>query len=249
MRGSLSRSAALLGLATTCFCWTGVAPAQFAVVDVANIAQIGKQITEGLAQLQATENQVNALRNAARQLDPSNYRGIEGLLTGQDLNVNAILGDVRTIGFTLDRVNSQFAQIFPNQQAVQNMRATDFDSTTQNMHQELYNSAIVAARAQSSLESIEASDTEAKAILERSQGTDSQVAQLESAIQMLALIHQNLVAITMSVNAAGRLASDVTAQAVVGRRVEREKRARLLDGYANHDDAIPDIDSNFLHPR
>jgi hypothetical protein len=65
---------------------------------------------------------------------------------------------------------------------------------------------------------------------------------------MLALIHQNLVNITMAVNAAGRLSSDIAAQAVVERRIQREKRRRMFEDYRRRED-IPEIDSRAFRER
>jgi hypothetical protein len=128
------------------------------------------------------------------------------------------------------------------------MKPADHESTAVQMRDEVYNAGLVSARAQTTLGDIEQNNVEAQAVLSRSAGTDSQVAQLQSALQMLALIHQNLVSITMAVNAAGRVSSDIAAQAVVERRIEAERRQRLFQDYSRHED-IPEIDPRVFEER
>lgn len=236
---------ALAALPLVC---TAEVSAQIAVADPLAIGKMGEQIAQGIQQIQTTQQQLDRLRAAARQLDPRSYQNIRGLLSGDDVNLLALTRDVSTIGYTLQKVNTQFARIFPTEDSVHNMRATEHEATAVKMREEVYNAGLVSARAQTTLERIETNNVEAQAILDRSGATDSQVAQLQSALQMLALIHQNLVNITMAVNAAGRLSSDIAAQAVVERRIQREKRRRLFEDYRRREE-IPEIDSRAFRER
>jgi P-type conjugative transfer protein TrbJ len=235
-------------LAALPFVCTPEASAQFVVEDPFAIGKLAQQIAQGIQQIKTTQQQLDQLRAAARQLDPRSYQNIQALLSGDDVNYLALTRDVSTIGYTLDRVNTQFAKIFPTENSVHDMHATEHEATAVKMREEVYNAGLVSARAQSTLENIETNNAEARAILDRSAATDSQVAQLQSALQMLALIHQNLVNITMAVNAAGRVSSDIAAQAVVERRIQQEKRRRMFEDYRRRED-IPEIDSRALRER
>jgi conjugal transfer/entry exclusion protein len=104
---------------------------------------------------------------------------------------------------------------------------------------------IVAARAQTTLRTIEANNAEARNILSRSQGNGSQVAQLQAALQMLGLVHQNLVSITQTVSSAGRVSSNLAAAGVTERRIARERKRRLLRDYGRPSGS-PGLDRRFL---
>jgi P-type conjugative transfer protein TrbJ len=217
----------------------------FPVIDPAGILQLVAQWQQVQAQVQTTANQVNALRAAALQLDPRSYQNVQNLLAGNDVNYLSLLRDVQSMGYTVERVNTRFRQLFPDEQAVRNMTPAQADAASRGMNQEVYSSALVAARAQSTLRTIEDNNVEARNILSRSEGNSSQVAQLQAALQMLGLIHQNVVSITQTISASGRVASNQAVRRVTERRIERERAARMMRGYAQ-DEPIPEIDARFL---
>ena len=241
---TFSRRFTLLSLLALPLVWARSAMA-VPVIDVAGIAQTIAQIAETIRQIEVMRDQVRSLQNAARQLDPRSYQGIEALLRDGDLSFEALTRDISSIGYTLERVNREFRRLFPNEHAVRNMRASEHEATNRRMNAEVYDAALVATRAQTTLSAIESNNKEAQEILRRSEGNGSQVAQLQSALQMLALMHHNLVAITQTVNTAGRVSSDLAAAAVTERRMQREKRRRLLRGH-NRNGRSPGIDWRFL---
>jgi conjugal transfer/entry exclusion protein len=216
------------------------------VEDVASIAQIGTQIATTGAQVQATLRQLEALRNAARRLDPRTYQTVGALLDGDALTLQAITRDVTNIGYTLDRVNRTYSKIFPDEAAVRNMRPGEHAETSRQVHQEVYASALVAHRAQTNLSKLEANNAEAKAILQRSGADDSQVVQLQSATKMLALVHDNLVSITQTVATAGRVSSDMAAAGVTDNRIARERQRRSLENFDRPPNNFTGIDPSFL---
>lgn len=218
----------------------------FIVEDVASIGQIGVQIITTGKQIESTLRQVEALKNAARRLDPRSYQTIGALLDGDAVTFDAITRDVRNIGYTLDRVNRTYQRIFPDEASIRNMRPGEHAETSKQMNRELYASALVAHRAQTNLSSIEANNTQAKAILARSGAEDSQVAQLQSATQMLALIHDNLANITQTVASASRVSSDLAAASVTEHRIARDQQRRSIEGFGRVPESYTGIDPSFL---
>ena len=221
--------------------------ADLPVIDPAGLVQLGLQWTQEFMQLQAMAQQVEALRAAARQLDPRSYQSVQNLLAGTDVNYEALLRDIRTMGYSLERVNAQYERVFPKEQAVHSMTPAQFEETARGMNDELYASAEVGARAQTTLRTIEDNNREARNVLSRSQGNDSQVAQLQAALQMLGLIHQNLVTINQLVSTGERVTSNVSVHAATTRRIERERAARLSRDYVR-DESIPEVDARLLSP-
>ncbi len=204
------------------------------VVDAGGIAQIVVQAGEVYLQLQSMQQQVQALRNAALQLDPRSYQSVQNLLAGNEVNYLSLIRDVQSMGYSLERVNTRFRQLYPDDRAVKNMRPDQLEATSRDMNEEIHASALVAARSQTTLRTIEANNTEARNILSRSAGNGSQVAQLQSAVQMLGLIHQNLVGINQMLSASSRVTSNVAVRGVTERRMERERAHRML-GNARHE--------------
>jgi P-type conjugative transfer protein TrbJ len=246
-RRSIGRHFAAAMLALLLTLPSGPSPVALAqgllVVDTAGILQVATQAAQVWTQLQSTQQQVAALRAAARQLDPRSFQSVQNLLAGNDVNYQALLRDVQSMGYTLERVNTRFRQLFPDDQAVRGMSHQQFESTARDMNQELHASALVAARSQTTLRSIEQNNSEARNILSRSEGTDSQVAQLQSAIQMLGLIHQNLVGINQTIAASTRVTSNAAVRGVTERRMERERAARML-GAPPPSERIPEVSNN-----
>lgn len=217
----------------------------FAVIDVASIGQIASQILTTKAQIEATLRQVEALRNAARRLDPRTYQTIGALLDGDLVTFDAITRDVRNIGYTLERVNRTYSRIFPDESAIRNMRPGDHAETSRQVNRELYASALVAHRAQTNLSTIASNNARAKDILSRSAAEDSQVAQLQSATQMLALVHDNLTNITQTIATAGRVSSDLAAGKVTDSRIARERQRRHIEDF-DRPANFTGIDPSFL---
>jgi conjugal transfer/entry exclusion protein len=83
-------------------------------------------------------------------------------------------------------------------------------------------------------------------VLSRSQGNGSQVAQLQAALQMLGLMHQNLVTITQLISSSGRVTSNQAVRAVTERRFERERGQRMLRDYTKSE-PLPELDAKFLN--
>ena len=218
----------------------------FVVTDAASIGQIMSQIANTQRQISATMQQVESLRNAARKLDPRSFQSIGSLLDGDPVTFDAITRDVTNIGYTLDRVNRTYEKIFPDDDAVKSMRPAEHAETSKQMHRELYASALVAHRAQTNLSTIEANNAEAKAILQRSGGEDSQVAQLQSATQMLALVHDNLANITQTIASASRVSSDLAAISVTDNRIARERQRRYIQDFDRPPANFTGIDPSFL---
>lgn len=201
------------------------------VIDAAGVAQVIAQITSTIAQIEQTRRQVEYLRNAAKRLDPRSYRTIGALLEGDAITLDAITRDIDTIGYTVESVNRRFKRIFPDEGSVEKMRLSEHADTSRQMNRELHGAALASHRAQTNISNLEESHAQAKAILDRSAANDSQVAQLQSANQMLALVHANLVNITQTVATAGRVTSDIAATRVTENRIAAERRRRRLDGF------------------
>jgi len=231
LRRNLLVAAAIAPFSALGLLATRRASAAIPVTDGTGIGQVIVQINWAIAQISQMRTQVQYLKDAARTLDPRSYRTIGALLDGDAVTFDAITRDVNTIGYTLRGVDQRFRRLFPDEEAVRNMRPSEHAETSRQMNRELHDAALVAYRAQSNISTVEASHAQAKSILARSDADDSQVAQLQSAIQMLALVHDNLTNITQTVASAGRVTSDIAAAGVTDNRIAAERRRQHIEGF------------------
>jgi len=218
----------------------------FPVIDVGSIAQVTAQIATTIAQIEAVKQQVQYLRNAAERLDPRSYQSVAALLSGDAVTFDSITRDANTISYTLDGVNRQFRRMFPDEDAVRDMRPSEHAEAARQMNREIHGAALVSHRAQTSVATLEQSHAQARDILRRSDAEDSQVAQLQSAVQMLSIVHSNLANITQTVAAAGRVTSDIAAAEVTENRITAERQRRSIEGFDRMPETFTGIDSSFL---
>ena len=245
----LSRRLTILSLLTwPLFQASPASGAAIPVIDTAAIAKLALQIAEAIRQIKVMEQQVQMMRDAAKQVAQGSFGGLVELFRLIQVNYEAITRDGSGIGYTLQSVNSQFQRIFPNEEAISNARFRDYESISNGMTNELRSAALVAVRAQSTLSELQTTNAAARDILQQSDGNGSQVAQLQLAVQMLAVIQENMRSIVQTINSAGRLTSDMAAAAVTERRVARERRIRLMRNYTRKGSRAV-IDRRFLRSR
>lgn len=214
----------------------------YPVIDVAGIGQVALQISKSVAQVALIKQQVKQMANATKLLRPQAYAGVYETLRGNLTNYQRVDRQMTQVGYSLQRVDRQFSQVFPNEARIAQMRPSDVEAITRNMSQELNRSALVAMEAQSNLAQIEHNSTIAARTLGESDGNQSQVAQLQLAVQMLALMDENLRSIIQVVSTSSRVTSNTAAAAVTERQMARRAHRIAMEGYGT-----PAVRSRGLH--
>lgn len=245
--GRLRRGLAFGALCTLVFVGPSV-PAAIPVVDVSGIAQVVAQITQTGFQLESMRRQVDSLRQSARLLQPRSYGDLLTTLRRNQSNYMRFANQLTALGYTIERVEGQFARLFPSEERVRNQSTSEFLTVNRNLNRELSQSSLVAMQAQSTLGDIQNTNLAAQRIIQQSEGNNSQVAQIQLAMQMLTVMDRNLQSIIQTVSTAGRVASNRAAAEVTGRRIVRERRRRDVESYARR---VPrtTIDPRFLGGR
>ena len=92
------------------------ATAQFAVIDVKNLAETTLQAARALQQInnqvQALQNQVTMIGNQVRNLTSLNYSSLTGM-TNDLTQIGNLMNEAQGIGFNVQSVDTLFTQYYP----------------------------------------------------------------------------------------------------------------------------------------
>jgi conjugal transfer/entry exclusion protein len=174
--------------------------------------------------------QLDAMNTMLSNLDSASFDSVSSLVSNTDFSLDALSGDVASMGYTLQSVNSQFLTLYGTS-AYAALPITQFDALYGKWEDEVLSSAQVAARAQASLSTLAGTATEAAAILARSQSSDGQVAQMQAIVQMLGIMQSQDGAVIQSLTTTGRVLTSTAARTAAERQLSREKKRRHLLNY------------------
>jgi conjugal transfer/entry exclusion protein len=220
--------------------------AQVPVFDFTRWLKMFKMLEDA----QQLTNQVSAslthVKNAAETLGHGNL--LDDILISQ----RYLTSDVQAISYSIDTVTSQFQAMFPSQEAAAHVAPADVATVRSNWGQELQQSGLAAARAQSALSRIDSNTKSAMDILERSKATTggtsdegSRLAKLQALVQMLGIINSDLTTLATTLAASERINADVAAAEASDEDLEAAKAQRMLRGFNTHQ-PIPEIDPRLL---
>jgi conjugal transfer/entry exclusion protein len=142
-----------------------------------------------------------------------------------------LVEDVESIGYRLDSVNRTFRKVFPSTSDLKRVRYADFDPLVGRWQDEIQASALVASRAQSNITWLKQRSDQAADILSRSASAEGQIAQLQAVVQMLGVMQAQSVGMAQSIDAAGRVATNVAAASAAEKQLSRERKRRNLANY------------------
>ena len=230
MRRSFSRRTCL---ATACATlassalFPGIARAQFG----GDIIVLGTILAELIKQTTDMMTQISLLRQALSRLDGLSFDTLRGLLIDAQPTYDALVQDVESIGYRLDSVNRTFRKVFPGTSDLKSIRYSDFDPLVGRWQDEIQASALVAARAQSNITWLKQRSDEAADILSRSASAQGQVAQMQAVVQMLGVMQAQTLGMAQSIDAAGRVTTNMAAASAAEKQLSRERKRRNLANY------------------
>jgi hypothetical protein len=186
------------------------------------------------------------VRNAAESLGGGNL--VDDILIGQ----RYLTADIRSIGYGIDTVTTQFEAVFPNREAATRLPPSDVAAVRRGWDDEIHGSGMAAARAQTALSRMETNTQAALDILERSQATTggtadegSELAKLQALVQMLGIINSDLTTLATTIAAAERVNTDMVAAETSDDELQAAEAQRMLRD-ANARQTIPEIDPRIL---
>jgi P-type conjugative transfer protein TrbJ len=194
------------------------------------LAQTTSTVANLASMLVTLKEQLDAMNTMLSNLDSSAFDSVSSIVTNTDFSLDALSGDVASMGYTLQSVNSQFLTLYGGS-GYAALPTAQFDALYGKWEDEVLSSAQVAARSQATLSTLESSATEAAAILSRSQNSDGQVAQMQSIVQMLGLMQAQNGAVIQSLATTGRVLTSSAARTAAEKQLSREKKRRHLLNY------------------
>ncbi len=226
------------------------APALIPVIPVVDAARWLQMAYMLEYQVKPLTRQVAAtlthIQNAAANLGGGNL--VDDILIGH----RYLTADIRSIGYSIDTVTTQFEAVFPSQEAAPDIAPSDVAALRSGWDNEIQQSGLAAARAQSALSRMDANTRSAIDILERSKattgGTDdegSQLAKLQALVQMLGIVNSDLTTLSTTIAASERVNAEVAAAGASDEDLEAAKAARMLRDFTARE-PIPEIDARIL---
>ena len=208
----------------------------YPVIDIAGLGQAVVQVTDTIAQVATMKQQLDRLRRDTALLKPRAYGDVLTTLRRNQSNYRRVINQVTRLGNNLDRLESRYKKLFPSEEELAQASPRERTRIAAAMHQEVHQTALQAMKAQSSLREIEADSAAAARIVEGSGRNESQVAQLQMAVQLLSLMHGHLNRLLQVTATAGRVTATVAASSVTERRLRSSRQGPLLDGYKSKKD-------------
>jgi conjugal transfer/entry exclusion protein len=196
-----------------------------------DVVVLGTILAELIKQTADMITQIGLLEQALSRLDGLSFDVLRGLLIDAQPGYDALVEDVESIGYRLDSVNRGFRKVFPSTTDLKSVRYADLDPLVGRWQDEIQASALVAARAQSNITWLKQRSDEAANILSRSASADGQIAQLQAVVQMLVVMQAQTVGMAQSIDAAGRVTTNMAATSAAEKQLSRERKRRNLANY------------------
>jgi P-type conjugative transfer protein TrbJ len=150
-------------------------------------------------------------------------------------NLQSIDRDVTKLGYKFGAIDTQHRAVFPTRESFQAMPSNNFVATATGWNDALRESTVVAARAQTSIETLQSRATAQQKILDSSQAADGVVAQLQAVITNLALLHSDMAALETNLAAGMRVTTAWAGGQAARNDLIAEDHKRMLDGYSRED--------------
>jgi P-type conjugative transfer protein TrbJ len=218
------------------------ARAQIPVTDVGNLTQNTTTATQAVlmvekmvTELERLQTQINNQVQMLKSIDPTTFSGLRTLLSQGQFTYGQLQGDLASIGYNVNAVNSSFDRMFPRKQSQwRNVRYSDFNNYYDSWNGEVTTASMAAVRAQSAISNLDANNRAIANILSQSNNSSTgQVRQLQLVNQQLALIHAELASVVQNLATTGRVLTQWSAGAVGEQMMARERSRRRLEGYTD----------------
>ena len=191
----------------------------------------GVQLANQLQQLQA---EVRYTEQTLQQLDPTSFGNLLNAFNTLRWNYQSLAGQVQTISFTANHVQSDFTRLFPKDKtAWRAVPSSAFDGYYTRWQTEISNSSLVAMSAQTQIDLLQRQNDVMMGILAQSQGANGELRQLQLINQSLAKIHDRLGTVVEVLATSQRVTAALAAATSGQNLMLRESKQRRLDGYTN----------------
>lgn len=203
-------------------------------------------------QLQEVGRLVTQVRTSERLIRNSATRLRSGQILQDPLyGIQRLAADVRIIGYRFDTISQQYHHLFPDEQAVRNTTPEEVQLMASSWDTEIQQSALVAARAQTTVSQLDSSARASEALLAAAQNATeddqgSKLAALQALVKMLAVVNDDLGRLGSVLASTERVNAALAATEGASERAVEERHRRLKESYLEGTGSVPEVDRRFL---
>ncbi len=212
--------------------WGGDLPLLAAI-----LAQTISVVTQTASMLTQMIYQVKMLETMITNLDHASFASIVSFINTARYTFNSLTYSVQAMSYSLSRVDTEFQQLFPAAQPPPGTTVAQHRQAYQAWHQEVVGAAQVAARQQTSLETLETHAAKTQDLLNQSESNGGQVAaQLQIIAQLIGITNTELLVLNQTLSTTGRVLTDMAAAGASEKQLSLTKQD---DARANYTDKGP----------
>jgi P-type conjugative transfer protein TrbJ len=209
--------------------WGGDLPLLAAI-----LAQTISIVTQTASMVTQLTYQVKMLETMVKNLDHASFLQIVSFINTARYTLNSLTWGVRSMGFTLARIDGEFKQLFAGDKPPPGTTAAEHRQAYQAWHQEVVGSAQVASRQHTSMENLEQHASKTQDLLSKSDAHSGEVAsQLQILCQLIGVTNTELLTLNQTLATTGRV---LTSMAAAGSQERLHALARQDDARANYTD-------------
>lgn len=171
-------------------------------------------------------------QKALLQGDLSNLENLLYLTLDTTTSVQGIDKNIQRLGFRLNSIDSQHRSVFPDRGALGAMPTRDFPKTARIWNDVLRESSSIAMRTQTSIESLQSRMETQRTILNASSSADGVVAQLQTLVSGLALLHSDLASVETNLAVGQRVTAAWAGEHAARLDLSDEENKRMLEGFS-----------------
>jgi hypothetical protein len=192
-------------------------------------------VTQTTSMVTQLAYQVKMLETMVKNLDHASFTDVISFVNTARYSFNSLTWGVKSMGYTLARIDGQFKQLFPGDPPARGTTTVaQRRQAYQAWHQEVVGAAQVAARQQTSLETLETHATKTQDLLNQSDAHAGEVAsQLQVIAQLIGITNTELLVLNQTLSTTGRVLTSAAAASATERQVSLTKQDDVRAGYTD----------------
>jgi len=178
--------------------------------------------------------QVKMLQTMIQGLDHPSFASIVSFINTARYSFNSLTWGMRSMGYTMQRIDGEYQKLFPGDVPPPGTTVAQHRQTLQSWHQEVVGAAQVAARQQTSLETLEQHATKTQDLLNQSDAHGGEVAsQLQIIAQLIGITNTELNVLNQTLATTARVLTNSAAAGASERQLSLAKSDDARDGYTD----------------
>ena len=197
--------------------------------SVNSATQLKNQVEEIKWAVESVKRQTKSLQ----KLEVNSLGELNDLLNGNSFKVNSFLSSLNGIGYSINTVTNQYNRLFPMDKIDKEVDMSVYQDYYRSWNTELSNAARESMQAQTVLKDISQHNVAAARILARSKNSQGQMGMLESIMESLTLISNQMSNLTQVLATSGRTMAVAAASDAASESAADTASNKLWSGYSD----------------